>query len=142
MMTDLPSLLTASSILLGVLTALYGLFYSDIKSVIEITPKRHIEDNKQEYDRSKRIFSSKYIPLMIGAFTISLIFLPELYKQIRGSINAIINFGFINTYYDTLIASFIAVCCFMILIAVIMIRTGFQLNNKITKLNPKQKNTT
>ena len=137
MKTDLPSLLTASSILLGVLTALYGLFYSDIKSVLEIIPKKHKADNKQEFEKSKRIFNSKYIPLLVGALIISSLFSPELYRQIRESINVIRKSGIENTYYDTLIASFIVVCCFMVLIAVIMIKTGFKLKNKIDKLNPE-----
>lgn len=137
MKTDLPSLLTASSILLGILTALFGLFYPDIKYVLNIVPKRHKADNKQEYDKSKKIVSSKYIPLLLGSLIISLLFSPELYRQIRESIIVIKNYGITNTYYDTLIASFIVVCCIMLFIAIVMIRTGFKLKTKIEKLKPE-----
>ena len=134
MKTDLPSLLTASSILLGVLTALYGVFYPDIKSILDIIPKTHTEDNKKEYNRSKDVFNSKYIPLLIGTLVISILFIPELYRQVVNSINVINEYGIKNTTYDTLAASFIAICCFMNFMTYVVIKTGVRLKNKIGRL--------
>ena len=138
METNLPNLLTASSILLGIITALYGLFYPDIKNVIEIIPKQHKVDNKQNYIKSKNVFNGKYLPLMLGAIITTLIYLPELYKQILKSITVITTNSFDNVKYDTMTASFIAVCIFMLLITIMIIRIGFKMNNKIKKLNPKE----
>lgn len=136
MNNDISTLLTASSILLGILTALFGLFYPDLKHVLDIIPKKHKADNKQEFDKSKEIVSSKYIPLLLGSLIISLLFTPELIKQIHSSIEVIKIYGIKNTSYCTLTASFIAVCCFMILIAVFMVRIGCKMKTKIDKLNP------
>lgn len=136
MKTDLPNLLTASSILLGIITALYGLFYSEIKTVLDITPKKHKIDNTQEFNKSKKIIQGKYLPLLFGSLVITIINIPELYRQLRNSYIAIK--GIENASYDTLIASFIAVCFFMILFSIIIIITGFKLRKKIKELNPKK----
>jgi len=136
-MTDLPNLLTASSILLGVITALYSLFFPAIKSVINIKPKKHKIDNKKDYLKSMEVVETKYIPLLIGSSIISLIYIPELYSQLKISFIIIRTNRFENISYDTLTASFIAVCFFMIFITIILIGTGFKLIKQIKALNPK-----
>lgn len=137
MKADLPNLLTAASILLAVITALYGLFFPSIKSVLDIEPKKHKADNKQDFINSKEIAKSKYLPLLLGAVIVTLIYLPELYRQIKGSLIILKTNGIKNISYDTLTASFITVCLFMISITIIIIVSGFKLNKKIKDLNPK-----
>lgn len=136
MKTDLPNILTASSILLGIITALYGLFFPAIKTVLDIKPKTHKVDNKRAYDESKEVIKSKYLPLLFGSLVITMINLPELFEQLRNSFIAIKTSGIENTTYNTLIASFIVVCLFMILISIIIIATGFTLKRKMKVLNP------
>ncbi len=136
-MTDLPNLLTASSILLGVITALYSLFFPAIKSVINIKPKKHKIDNKKDYLKSMEVVKTKYIPLLIGSSIISLIYIPELYSQLKISFIIIRTNRFENISYDTLTASFITVCFFMIFITTILISTGFKLVKQIRALYPK-----
>jgi hypothetical protein len=137
MKTDLPNLLTAASILLAVITALYGLFFPAIKSVLDIEPKKHKADNKQAFINSKVIAKSKYLPLLFGAVIITLIYLPELYRQLKDSLTTLKTNEIENISYDTLTASFIAVCFFMIFITIFIIISGFKLNKKIKDLNPK-----
>ncbi|MGD9488116.1 MAG: hypothetical protein AB7W47_08840 [Calditrichaceae bacterium] len=138
MKTDLPNLLTASSILLGIITALYGLFFPAINSILVIKSKPHKVDNKKAYSESKDIIKAKYIPLLIGSLVITLINIPELFSQLRNSFVAIKTSGIENTTYDTLTASFIVVCLFMIFITIMMIATGFKLRKKIKELNPNE----
>lgn len=138
-MNNLPDLLTASSILLGIITALFGLFYPDIRSVIEIKPKTHAVDNTENYDKSRMIFRTKYLPLLIGSFVVSLINVPELYKVLKTSFITIINNGINNITYDTVIATYIVVCLFLIFFTVIMIPSGFKMISKVRKLNPNSR---
>ena len=136
MKTDLPNLLTASSILLGIITALYGLFLPSINSILEIKPKTHRVDNKKAYNESKDVIKAKYVPLLIGSLIITLVNIPELLTQLIKSYNAIKTSGIENTRYDTLTASFIVVCLFMIFITIMIITTGVKLKRKIKELNP------
>ena len=138
MKTDLPNLLTAASILLGIITALYGLFLPSINTILEITPKPHKVDNKKVYNESKDVVKSKYFPLLIGSLVITLIYVPELISQLKKSFYAIKTTGIENVSYDTLTAAFIVVCLFMIFISVMIIVTGFKLKKKIKELNPNE----
>jgi len=138
MKTDLPNFLTASSILLGIITALYGLFHPAIKSILEIKPKTHKVDNKKAYNRSKDVIKAKYFPLLMGSLVVTLINIPELFTQILNSFIAIKKSGIENTTYDTLTASFIVVCLFMIFISIMIIATGFKLKKKMKELNPNE----
>lgn len=138
MKTDLPNLLTASSILLGIITALYGLYLPAIKSILDIKPKTHKVDNKKFFNESKDILIAKYFPLLIGSLVITLIYLPELFTQLKNSFDVIKTSGIENTTYDTLTASFIVVCLFMIFVSIMIIVTGFKLKKKIKELNPNE----
>lgn len=136
MKTDLSNLLTASSILLGVITALYGLFYPSILFVLETKTKTHSVDNKQSYNKSKSIVKTKYYPLLFGSIIITLLYLPELCFQIKSSIDAIAKNGWKNTTYNTSIATFIVVCLFFIFFSIKIITIGIKLRKKINALNP------
>jgi predicted PurR-regulated permease PerM len=139
MKTDLPNLLTASSILLGIITALYGLFFPAINSILEIKPKLHKVDNKKVYNESKDVIKAKYVPLLIGSLIITLVNIPELIIQLRDSYIALKTNGIENARYDTLTASFIVVCLFMIFISIMIIVTGVKLKKKLKELNPNEK---
>lgn len=136
MKTDLPNLLTASSILLGIITALYSLFYGDIMSSLEVRPEHHNIDNEKKYKDSKNTLKTKYLPLLICSLVITLINIPELFAQLKNSFIAIKECGIENTTYDILSATYIVVCLFMIYISIIIITTGLKLKKKIKKLNP------
>lgn len=136
MMSDLPNLLTASSILLGVITALYGLFFPAITNVLDTKSETHKIDNAKAYKHSKIVYKTKYLPLLYGSILITLINLPELYRQLSSSFVLITTFGISNTTYDTLKASFILVCFFMIFITIKIISSGIKMKKKINELNP------
>ncbi|HAM98448.1 MAG TPA: hypothetical protein DCQ26_07530 [Marinilabiliales bacterium] len=136
MENELPNLLSSASILLAILTALFGFFYPSVKEVLEITPKLHSADNIKSYKSAKTIFKAKQIPLTIGSVIISLIFLPEMIHQIKKSTNAIITYGLKNVEYNTMIASYITVCLFMIFLTIMIIILGFRLRKQMVKLKP------
>lgn len=138
MKSDLPSLLTASSILLGIITGLYGLFFPTIKAVLDIKPRKHKVDNKRAYKESKEIVKAKYIPLLFGSIMVAVINFPEFLNQIMNTFIAVQTYGIKNTSYDILVASFIAVCCFLIFITIKIILTGIKLKKKIKELNPEE----
>ena len=136
MMNELPNLLTAASILLALITALYGLFFQSIQSALDFKPKLHSRDNITQYKLVKNTFKSKLIPLLVGSSIITLIFLPEFINQINDSIKVIWQCGLVNTSYNTLAASFMAVCGFCISFTIVIVFLGFKMKRQINKLNP------
>lgn len=134
MKADLPNLLSAASILLGIMTALFGFFYQSINEILEIIPKKHSADNRLNYKLAKATAKTKLIPLLIGSILITIIFLPEMIAQIKNSVIVIFNNGFKDVLYDTLSATYIAVCIFMIFLTIVIIKIGFQMKKQIKKL--------
>lgn len=137
MRNELSNLLLAASILLALTTALFGLFYPAIKSALDIKPKLHAADNKVNYNISKNTIKSQLLPLLVGSIIISAIFIPELIFQINRSFNVVIENGLKNTTYDTLTASFIAVCIFMLSISIVVVMLGYKMKKQIKKLKSK-----
>lgn len=140
MRTDLPDLLTASSVLLAIITALYGLFYPAIKSILDIKPRKHSADNEYNYKKAKEVLKTKYLILLVGSTIITCIYLPEFFRQIKASIMVVASVGIKNSTYNTLIASFIVVCSFMIFISIMIVKSGIKLAKMIKNLNPNKNN--
>ncbi len=131
-MEDITNLLSASSILLAIITAIYAVFYPFITEAIEIKGSKHIEDNKLKLKLAKDTFNSKLLPILIGSIVITFLFIPEFLNAIKTSYKA---FDGINEMkYDTLKASFIVVCFFMIFLTSAIINLAIKLNGKIKEL--------
>lgn len=73
-------LLSASSLLMAIAAILFSLWYSEIAKALEITPKKHREDNTRELGVVKAVFFSKAIPVTLTALLVALIFLPDAIK--------------------------------------------------------------
>lgn len=136
----MENLLSASSILLAIITALYAVFYPFLIEVIEIKSSNHSADNKLKLKLAKDTFNSKLLPLLIGSIVITFLFIPEFFNAIKTSYKALD--GNNEVKYDTLIASFLVVCIFMIFLSCAIINLAFKLKSKIKELatsKPKQK---
>lgn len=133
-MDYITNLLSASSILLAIITALYAVFYPFLIEVIEIKSSKHSADNNPKLKLAKSTFNSKLLPLLIGSIVITVLFLPEFFNTIVNSIKA---FGSIDEMnYDTLTASFLVVCVFMIFLTCAIINLAIKLKRKIKELTP------
>jgi|GEM_PF-3298279 len=106
--------LSSASILLAILTALYGLFYPAIKEVIEVDVKTGsiAEDNEANLHKATRVRRGKVWPLEMGVVMLFVIFLPEAWKDIRLSVTNLVDYGFSGTEYDITVAAFLAVTLF------------------------------
>lgn len=134
-MNELSVILSASSILLGIMTALYGFFYPSINKILEIDIKMHSLDNIKNFQKAKTIEKSRMIPLVLINVIITLIFLPEMYIRLKNGLDYIKIYG---CSYDVITVSFVAICIFMIVLTINSIITEFKLLKKIRKLNPKR----
>jgi len=130
-MEDITNLLSASSILLAIITAIYAVFYPFITEAIEIKGSKHIEDNKLKLKLAKDTFKSKLLPILIGSIVITVLFLPEFIKVSITSLKAIRGN---KVEYDTLTASFLVVCVFMIFLTYAIIILAIKLKGKIKEL--------
>ena len=82
-MYSMSDLLSASSLLLAILTTLYALFYSSINEFLDIVPKPHKVDNKTNYRKGIEIRNTKIFPILFASITLSLIFIPDAIKLIK-----------------------------------------------------------
>ena len=105
---------SSASILLAIITALYGLFYPSIKEIIdtEIKPKPNEKDNKPLYTKAKGVYDSKVKPLVVGATLIIIIFIPECYNNLSSAVSNLSEYGYDGTTYDFTITVFFAVTIF------------------------------
>jgi hypothetical protein len=136
----MSDLLSASSIILAILTALYGIFYPSINEVLETRPNNHPEDDITNYNNALKIRKTKIYPLLISSISLTLIFIPDAYSIIKESITLIINFGITKVSYDTLKTTYIAVTIFMIILTSNILSTLIKFNIHLSKINPKRKN--
>jgi hypothetical protein len=135
----MSDLLSACSILLGILTALYGMFYSSINEILELTPKTHPIDDTSNFKRALIVRKTKIFPLLIASILLTLIFIPEAYKIIYQGIAFMANNGIVLTSYDTIKTTYLSVTVFMIIFTLNIIVLSFKFNTQIGKLNPKRK---
>jgi len=105
---------SSASILLAIITALYGLFYPSIKEIIDADIKSHPneKDNKPLYNKAKDVYHSKVKPLVAGATLTIIIFIPEFYNNLSISLHNLIEYGYAGTTYDFTITVFSAVTIF------------------------------
>ena len=112
---------SSASILLAIITALYGLFYPSIKEVIDMAllqAPREL-DNKELLTKADNVYTTRVKPLVVGTTIILLIFVPECINQLILSARTFFEFGYKGTVYEFTIAAFAAVTLF----------TGFQTYN-------------
>ena len=135
----LINILSASSILLAIITALWGIFSHSISEVLDHKVEPHPADNKIKFKLSKNTVKTKLLPLLIGSILITTAFTPELILQLVKTFRVLWNNGFNNVSYSTISASYIVICVFMYFITISIIITCIKIRNKLNKLNPNRK---
>lgn len=132
-MNSMSDLLSASSLLLAILTTLYSLFYSSINEFIGIKPSLHKADNKKDYESGKEIRNTKILPILLSSIILSAVFIPEAVNIIYESFRLIKLHGFDGVYYDTVKTTYIVVTLFIIALSFSIVLLTFkffkQLNN-------------
>ena len=76
-MTNAGDLLSAASILLGIITFLYGLWHSELDAAEAIHPPRHLEDAGPQR-RTVRAARRKALLVALAASLFVLVFAPEV----------------------------------------------------------------
>lgn len=71
----MSDLLSAASILLAVVGILYGLWYGEIKDALKEKVAAHPEDNGKAISHVSSVLSTRAIPLLVAASSVSVIFL-------------------------------------------------------------------
>lgn len=76
-MTNAGDLLSAASILLGIITFLYGLWHAELDTAESIQPPRHLED-AGPHRRTVAIARRKALTVALAAALFVLVFAPEV----------------------------------------------------------------
>jgi len=69
--------LSAASLLLTILAVLYSLWYSEIAAILEIRVPAHLEDASGDRRRVGNVLKTRALPLVLAAFLLTVVFLPE-----------------------------------------------------------------
>jgi hypothetical protein len=135
----MSDILSSASLLLAIITALYGLFYPDIIKILDIIPAVHAVDNKPHFIKAKEIRNTKLFPLLLASIILTLTFMPEFLHQIKTALELYCKLGFAFDTYNTVIASFMVVCIFMIVLSISIVILSVRYYNKMKVLNPDKK---
>ena len=116
----MSDILSSASILVGILTALLGLFYAEIQSFNELTPEIAKANNKANYTKGKTIRNSRLHPLVIGSTILTMVFIPEFINQIS---NVVFVFRYNQNeirmdHYSTVNAAFVIVTLLLFIITI------------------------
>jgi hypothetical protein len=130
----MSDLLSASSLLLAILTTLYALFYSSINEFLDIIPMSHKIDNIASHKKGIDIRNTKIFPILFASITLSLIFIPDAIKILRESFLIIKTVDRDNIEYDTVKTTYIAVTIFMIALSNSIIMLTFKFFKQLNKL--------
>ena len=134
----MSDLLSASSLLLAILTTLFGIYYSSINEILELKPNTHPVDDTPNYNKALGVRKTKIYPLLLASIVLTLIFIPDAYKILIGSIKMILNLGIEGIAYDTLKTTYLAVTVFMLTLTTNIMSMTLKFNDHLKKLNPKR----
>jgi hypothetical protein len=70
-------LLSAASLLLAVVSVVYGLWYPDLVTTLATSVPKHAEDRKQPHRKVSSILFRRSLPLAVAAILVGSIFLPD-----------------------------------------------------------------
>lgn len=129
-MSDISSdVLSSASLILAALTTIYGLYYSDIRDILDVVPKTGDlkPDNKPNYTKAKTILRSKLIPLLVGSIVLTLVFIPDFIYQLVNCYQIWRDLGVSYDTYNTSNAAYVVVTFFAIMLtgSVLLMFYGF-----------------
>ena len=71
---------------MAIAAILFSLWYSEISTALEISPKQYCEDNVRNYNLVKSALNAKALPVAVMASLVAAIFLPDTGKIFLESI--------------------------------------------------------
>lgn len=137
----MSDLLSAASLLLGVLAILFGLWYPEITSALDITEPSHRTDYKQPYKKVSKVLYSRAIPLTIASSLLTIVFAPDAIKITISSVKRYINQGWSVIHsYDAVTMSFVLVVCLALTLTIYLSYYTIKLIRKARRLTPGKSN--
>jgi hypothetical protein len=136
-MTDL---LSAASLLLAIMSALYGLWRKDIDDALHIVPPRHPPDRVLPFGRVGGVLYTRALPLAIASVLVALVILPASLGVIGGSFAHTRRVGWRAAVgdYDAIEATLVVVNLGLLALAAHLITVAHRLIKLRRKLNPKR----
>ena len=134
----MSDLLSASSILLGILTALYGMFYPSINEILEMKPNTHPIDDTSNFKKALIVRKTKIFPLLIASLLLTLVFVPDACIIIKQCLTIAAEYGVSLELYDTIKTTYIVIALFMIVFTLNVLILTKRFNTQIGKINPKR----
>ena len=132
----MSDLLSAASLLLAIITVIYGLWYDAIVKALEIVPKDYKEDNAKHYQRVRLVRRSKAAPLMWISSLLTLVFLPDVLRiSWLSGINYLRKGAAALCDYSAVTTSFVIVTCLLGVLAVHFIHLNWQLHQLLKRLD-------
>lgn len=106
----MDTLLSAASLLLAILGVMYGLWYPEISSALQVTPSRFSEDDRSREEKVRLTLYHRALPLAIFGIALVAVFLPDTVSIITHSVNRLTSDGWVTfTDYDAIKTSFVLV---------------------------------
>jgi len=138
LLTDMGDILSSISILVAILTALYAMFYPEIQSFQNLEADEEPANNAADYDKGKSIRNAKVLPLVIGSFLLTLVFIPEFIAQLNNTWDVFVfnNHRLIFSDYSTVSAAYIVVSIFSIVLTISVFVLAFRFFAHLSKFKP------
>jgi hypothetical protein len=115
----MSDILSATSLILTIITVLYGLWYEEINNAINIKSASHKDDNKQAIEQVEKTLIYKAIPLFIACLMLTCIMIVEVIPIIYDSVVFTVKYKFsCFRYYDSVKMIYFIVFLFSLAILV------------------------
>jgi hypothetical protein len=134
----MSDLLSASTLLLTVMTILYSLWYTEITNACALRVDDKAENRREAYIEARRVLWSKAIPLTIAALVLFAVNLPDGYAIAQHAANAL--WTKTNAPYNAVRTTFVAVLTVLGFLAGHTFCSANALCGHVRKLNPKRGN--
>ena len=133
----MSDLLSAASLLLTALTIIYGLWYPQMVTVLDITPPDHREDRIKPYREVHQVIKTRAVPLLVISGLLTLVFLPDSWRLVCLSLRDFSSRRFASVQdYDAIATSFVLVTCLLGFLTAHLFAVTAQLLRLLSRLKP------
>ena len=124
-------LLSAASLLLAIVSVIYGLWYNEIVTATETRVPPHIEDREAPRLVVHHVLIARAVPVTVGACLVAMVFLPDVVEIFAKSVKLLVTRGgTANLAYDAVATSLCLVEVFAITLAIHTVRLCVELRQK------------
>lgn len=132
----MADLLSAASLLLAIVSVLYGLWYAEIVAAADFQVPPHAEDRVKPFGVVRGVRWGKAIPVALAACLVAAVFLPDTLLIAAKSAKLYADNGFTGDLtYDAVSTSFCVVEAFAIALAVHTVRLARKVSHKARQLS-------